>query len=129
MGGRGASTGLSENGNKYGSQYKTIFKSGNIKFLEARPGAKEQLLETMTAGRVYVLVQDGSLKQINYYDKENKRSKRVDLDHSHRGMKPHVQHGYYGTEETAKAGATRLTTEERKMVDRVLKLWDNHKSK
>ena len=32
MGGRGASSGLSDKGKKYGSEYTTLHQSGNIKF-------------------------------------------------------------------------------------------------
>lgn len=130
MGGRGASMGTSKRGNKYGSQYKTVLQSGNIKFVEPRPGATESLLETMTRGRVYVLVGDKGLKNITYFDNNLKKTKRIDLDHSHKGLKPHVQHGYYSNEIDVKTGvkkgATKLTTKEQKMVDRVNKLWDNY---
>lgn len=36
MGGRGASSGVSVKGNKYGSQYRTIFQDGNIKFVSKK---------------------------------------------------------------------------------------------
>ena len=128
MGGRGASSGMSDKGNPYGSQYDTILKDGNILFVKLKPGQKESLLETMTKGRVYVLVGDKGLKSIIYFDKNNKRSKRVDLDHSHAGKKPHTQHGYYGNDgDNGKTGATNLTTDEKKMVVRVLNLWDNYR--
>lgn len=130
MGGRGASNGISEKGNPYGSQYETIFQSGNIKFVKARPGAEEPLLETMTRGRVYVLVTDKGLKNVTYFSNELKRKKRIDLDHWHKKMRPHVQHGYFDNEYDkaagVKLGATRLTTEEKIMVARVNDLWDNY---
>ena len=130
MVGRGASMGMSKRGNKYGSQYRTILQSGNIKFVEPRPGATESLLETMTKGRVYVLVGSKGLKNITYFDKTLKKTKRIDLDHSHKGLKPHVQHGYYSNEidikNGVKKGATKLTPQETKMVARVKQLWDNH---
>ena len=127
MGGRGASSGVSDNGNEYGSQYETILKSGNIKFVKQRPGATESLLETRTRGRIYVLIGKKGPKSIMYYDNAQKRSKRIDLDHSHQKKKPHVQHGYYGTsDKNGKAGANNLTPEEKKMVDWVEKLWDNY---
>ena len=84
----------------------------------------------MTRGRVYVLVGDNGLKSIIYFDNSFKRVKRIDLDHYHKKMKPHVQHGYYDNETDkangVKAGATHPTTEEQKMVDRVMELWDNY---
>ena len=127
MGGRGASSGISKHGKKYGTQYKTIIASGNIKFVQLRKGAQESLLETRTKGRVYVLVGVNGPKGIMYYDNNLKRSKRIDLDHSHNGMKPHTQHGYYGNDSyNGKFGATKLTTKEKKMVARVKRLWDNY---
>ena len=120
MGGRGASSGMSDRGNVYGSQYETLLQNGNIRFVKLKSGQKESLLETKTSGRVYVLVGAKGLKSIIYFDKNNKRSKRVDLDHSHAGMKPHTQRGYYGNNgSNGKAGATSLTPKEKKMVARV----------
>ena len=52
MGDRGASSGVSIKGNRYGSQYRTIAKSGNIIIVEAAEDNVEPLLETMTRGRV-----------------------------------------------------------------------------
>lgn len=50
MGGRGASSGMSDHGNKYGSQYKALFQSGNIKFVQKNSRTAETLMETMTKG-------------------------------------------------------------------------------
>lgn len=130
MGGRGASSGMSSKGNPYGSQYETVLKSGNIKFVKAKTGSEESLLETMTAGRVYVLVGDKGPKSIIYFSKGLRRNKRIDLDHWHKAMRPHVQHGYYDNETDkaagVKAGATKLNPDEKKMVERVTNLWDNY---
>ena len=43
MGGRGASSGISDKGKKNRSQYKTILKEGNIKFV----GTIERRAETL----------------------------------------------------------------------------------
>lgn len=127
MGGRGASSGISEKGNPYGSQYKTVLKSGNIKFVEPQVEKPEPLLETMTRGRVYVLLGKKGPKSIIYFDNEHKRNKRIDLDHFHKGMKPHTQKGYYGPEgDNGKLGANNPTPEEKKMVDRITELWNNY---
>ena len=48
MGGRGSSSGISDKGNHYGSQYRTVLKSGNIKFVEANDRHSESLFETQT---------------------------------------------------------------------------------
>lgn len=135
MGGRGASSGTSKMGNRYGSQYHAVRDSsgkpmvyGNVKFVQRNAGARETLMETMTRGRVYAEVgSDGKLKRIVYFDSKNKRTKQIDLSHSHKGLSPHVHHGYlHGETERSKLGASRLTSDERAMVVRVLKLWDNH---
>ena len=98
MGGRGSSSGFSVDDfgnpkNKYGSQYHTIFKSGNIKFVTKNRRNSETLMETMTKGRVYVTVGGDELLQVIYFDTKNKRTKTIDLSHPHFGEKPHVHHG------------------------------------
>lgn len=39
FGGRGASSGLSDKGKKYGSEYKTLYQTGNIKFVSYNNGS------------------------------------------------------------------------------------------
>lgn len=126
MGGRGASSGTSAGGNPYGSQYHTLLQVGNIKFVEKNSRDSETMMETMTPGRVYVTVGGDELISIVYFDTENKRMKQIDLNHPHAGMKPHTHHGYLHNENDSAKGAANLTTEERAMVDRVQKLWDNY---
>lgn len=126
MGGRGASSGISDKGNSYGSQYHTVLKSGNIKFVEANDRHSESLFETQTKGRVYATVGGNDLLKITYYDRRNKREKQIDLNHVHKGMKPHAHHGYNHNENDGAKGASKLTTEEKKMVERVKQIWYNH---
>lgn len=134
MGGRGASSGISVDKygnpkNKYGSQYHTVLESGNIKFVTKNNRESESLMETMTSGRVYVTVGGKDLLQIIYFDKNNKRSKTIDLSHSHNGITPHVHHGYEHNENDSSKGMANLTPEEKKMVDRVTKLWYRYLNK
>lgn len=85
MGGRGSSSGISNKGKVYGSEYKTVYQSGNIKFIKINEGNITPPFETMTDGRVYVTVSNqDKLKSIVYYDKNNKRYKQVDIDHPHK---------------------------------------------
>lgn len=130
MGGRGASSGMSDKGNEYGTQYHTVLEVSNIKFVEKNARNSEGLLETRTPGRVYVTVGGKDLLQVIYFDNNLKRSKTIDLSHSHEGMQPHVHHGYEHSEvDTAngvKKGATQLTTHERALLDKVYQLWHNH---
>ncbi len=86
-------------------------------------------METMTQGRVYVTVGGNDLLQVIYFDKDNKREKTIDLDHAHRGEKPHTHHGYYHNENDSAKGFANLTPEEKKMVARVRRLWYNRRSK
>lgn len=130
MGGRGASSGVSVKGKPYGSEYHTIFKGGNIKFVKANDGSATAPLETMTRGRVYVTVNAADrLKFISYYDNENKRAKTIDLTKPHKGVLPHTHHGYEHFENDSAKGFANLTTEEKKMVERVKRIWYNRHSK
>lgn len=129
MGGRGASSGISDKGKKYGTQYHTILKSGNIKFVSKNERISETLMETMTRGRVYVSVGGNDLLEITYFDKDNKRYKTIGLDHEHNKMRPHTHHGYLHNENDGPKGASNLTPEEKKMVERVNKIWYNHLNK
>lgn len=129
MGGRGASSGISAHGSKYGSQYKTLFQSGNIKFVQKNARTSESLMETMTKGRVYVTVGGNDLRQIIYFDQSMKRNKAIDLSHTHDGKIPHTHHGYNHSENDSTKGYANLTTEEKRMVERVKKIWYNRHSK
>lgn len=131
MGGRGASSGTSKDGNPYGSQYHSVLSSGNIKFVTKNARDSEALMETMTKGRVYARVEGDEIKSIIYFDAENKRTKQIDLDHPHRPSFPgkHTHHGYFHSENDSKKGAARLTSEEKAMVERVRRLWDNRGGK
>lgn len=125
MGGRGSSSGISDKRKKYGSQYNTVLTSGNINFVEANDRHSESLFETKTNGRVYVEVGGKDLLRIIYYDRNNKRVKQIDLNHTHKGMNPHTHHGYNHNENDGAKGASNLTTEEKKMVERVKQIWYN----
>ena len=138
MGGRGASSGISKlskdgtrGGNRYGSQYKTILKERNIKFLVPRTLERpETLMETMTRGRVYVLMNHDATepKSIVYFDSSNKRSKQIDLDDRHGGV-AHVHRGYKHNEYNPRNLPTKLNDKEKRMVARVNSIWENHRSK
>ena len=126
MGGRGASSGVSVKGKPYGSEYKSVLKNGNIKFVKANEGSATAPLETMTRGRVYVTVNsDDKLKFITYYDDQNKRVKQIDLDKPHDGVLPHTHHGYEHSENDSAKKFAYLTPEEKKMVARVMRIWYN----
>ena len=131
MGGRGASSGTSKAGNPYGSQYHAVLTVGNIKFVSKNSRQSEPLMETMTRGRVYVHVESGEIKSVVYFDNDNKRVQQIDLGHPHRPMfsGEHTHHGYFHNENDSEKGASRLTTEEKAMVERINKIWNNKKGK
>lgn len=136
MGGRGSSSGVSNKGRKYGTEFTSLYQSGNIKFVRYNDSKSAKTpQETMTSGRVYVTVDSkNELKAITYYDKGNKRFKQVDLSgnpHIIDGERvlPHTHHGYNHNENDDKNGAARLTSDERAMVDKVKSLWYNYISR
>lgn len=130
MGGRGSSSGISDKGKKYGTEYHTVYQSGNIKFIKINEGNITPPFETMTKGRVYVTVSNQDKpKSIVYFDKHSKRYKQVDIDHPHRingkWTQPHTHKGYFHNEK----GDREIMPKESKMIDRVLKTWYNKNGK
>ena len=128
MGGRGASSGMSEKGNPYGSEFRTLLKAGNVKFVKQNVAlnAKDPL-ETMTKGRIYATINDeGKINAISYYGADGKRIKTINLLHSHEQFKgEHTHIGYYHDE-----GGTRgLTADEKKLVAFLKKACYNKHSK
>lgn len=123
MGGRGASSGMSEKGKKYGTEFSALLKVSNIKFVRYNDSTSSKTpQETMTRGRVYAVVNaKDKLTSITYYDTEGKRTKTIDLNHRHDGKQPHVHHGYNHSE----GGTTRLSKKEAALVDFVRKTWYN----
>lgn len=125
MGGRGASSGMSESGKPYGTEFRSVYQSGNIKFLISNSGSAKTPMETMTKGRVYATVNNQKkIKAITYYDKHNKRFKQIDVigtPHEIDGKKelPHTHLGYVHDEH----GTRKTNTKEDKMVERILKTW------
>lgn len=131
MGGRGASSGTSRAGNRYGSQYRTLLSTGNVKFIEKNERRSEPIMETMTNGRVYAVIGGNSLKSVVYFDGDNKRAKQIDVDAPHRPFfaGTHTHHGYYHNEGDSPKGASRLTDEEKRMVERLKGIWEDYRSK
>ena len=56
MGGRGSSSGISSKGKLYGTEYTTLYQSGNIKYVRYNNGSATTPMETMSRGRVYATV-------------------------------------------------------------------------
>lgn len=135
MGGRGASSGISDKGKKYGTEYHMAkvngkpLKVSNIKFIrQTKEGSVTAPMETMTKGRVYAVI-DGAdrINSIIYFDNNLKRRKSINLLHNHNDIKgPHTHLGYFHAEN----GTRRPTTKEKKMIEFVTDTWYNkNKSK
>lgn len=127
MGGRGSSSGISKKGKRYGTEFKSLLTAGNVKFVKYNESnnAKDPL-ETMTKGRVYAVINDeNKVNSINFYADDGKRVKSINLLHDHGKGAPHTHIGYYHDE----GGTRRITAQERKLVDFVLKAWNNKNSK
>lgn len=130
MGGRGSSSGISDKGRKYGTEYATLHESGNIKYVRYNNGSATAPMETMTKNRVYATIDyKNDVKHISYYDKDNKRYKQIDLDHYHKvdGVKekPHTHRGYIHDE----LGTRVPNSSENKIIEKVLREWHNKKRK
>lgn len=122
MGGRGASSGLSERGNPYGSQYHTVLEHENIKFVTNSIKNYEPLLETMTNGRTYVQVGGEDIIRIVFMGDKNKRYKVIEKDK--RTKEWHVHYGYLHTEDSERAHDP-LSTSDKDFLDKVSKIWHN----
>ena len=124
MGGRGAASGMSRDGNKYGTQYRTVLQDGNIKFVSKVNRQAETLMETMTAGRVYVEVGGKDLLRIVSFDEKNMRNHVIERDK--RTDEWHVHNGYFHTEKGTSQHEP-LNDDDKKLLAKVKKLWHNHK--
>ena len=123
MGGRGASSGISDKGKPYGSQYHTVLEHGNIKFVTNNIKNYEPLMETMTQGRTYVQVGGDDIIRIAFMDENNKRCKVIEKDKKKQAW--HVHHGYFHTEESERAHEA-LSQEDKVFLEKVSRIWHNH---
>lgn len=122
MGGRGASSGTSNAGNPYGSQYHTIMEDGNIKFVAKNKRQSETLMETMTPGRIYVETGGNDLLRIVMFDENNKRNRVI--ERSKQTGEWHLHEGYFHTE-YGNSPHDNLTPKDRELVDRITEKWYN----
>ncbi|HEN5913937.1 hypothetical protein WA04_00720 [Streptococcus agalactiae] len=127
MGGRGASSGISKSGKKYGTEYDTLLTRGKIKFVRNESGSASSPMETRSKRRIYVTInKKDNIKAITFYDKKLKRSRQIDVSgnkHYVDGKRiiPHVHKGYLHNEN----GDRDLSINERKLLVRVKRIWDN----
>lgn len=121
---------MSNKGKPYGTEYETLYQSGNIKYVRYNGKATTAPMETMTNGRIYASVdRNNAVKHITYYDKREKRSKQIDLTHSHyingKAEQPHTHKGYLHNEK----GDYIPSKKELKMIDIVQKTWHYRNNK
>ena len=132
MGGRGASSGRSEKGKLYGTEYTTLHTDGNIKFVRYNGGNAKTPMETMTKGRIYGTVNNQEvLKSLTFFDNVNKRNKQIDLEgvpHRVNGVLtlPHVHYGYNHEEYR---GTHALSSKDIKIVEKAVNSWYNRNKK
>ncbi len=129
MGGRGASSGLGLYRDRhgrivaYGSEFRCILQFRRIKFVTIRDEVESPRvpLETRTPKRIYVLVgKRGQLKAISFYDSKGMKRLQLDLDHKHKGFKPHRHTGYdHGDGDDARAS-------EKRLIALIAKIWRQH---
>lgn len=128
MGGRGASSGISDSEKVYGTEYTTLHQSGNIKFVKRNEGSTTAPLETMIKGRIYATVdKENEIKYISFYDQNNKRYKTIEVKgRPHRGIKtPHIHYGYEHQEYDPKQSKLIPTNKDISIIDKVKKAWYN----
>ena len=123
MGGRGASSGVSNSGRKYGTEYETLLVDGRIKYIRFINGAATAPLETMSSadGRVYVTVnKNNRINSITYYDSSGRREREIHLHHEHDGHRPHTHIGY---DNIGGRPARAVTASESRIIEQITKLW------
>jgi len=122
MGGRGAASGVSIKGYEYGTEFISLLSADNIKYVKYKHSNAATIpLETMSAGknRVYVLLDvKNALKSITLYNKEGKLKRQIDLDHSHKGERPHV-HSWHDLQRKLSS----LTKSDLAYIEKVRRIW------
>jgi hypothetical protein len=125
MGGRGAASGVSDKGLKYGTEFRTLMSVDNIKFVQFQNSTAATIpQETISAGRnrVYVLVKDDKLKSITLYNSKGIVRRQIDLDHKHKGVVPHVHTVNVNAWSREIVPATKSDIA---YIEKVRKLWNN----
>ena len=123
MGGRGASSGISDKGKIYGAEYVTLAQFGNVKVVKSNDGNAKAPMETMIPGRVYATVDRfNDIKYITFHDAEGGKVRQIDVKgRTHNGVLPHTHNGYEHDENGTFPG---MSDKDRKKVERVLKSWE-----
>ena len=128
MGGRGSSSGISDAGKRYSTEYKTLAQFGNVKVVKYNGGNAKSPMETMTPGRVYATVdKNNDIKFITFHDANGERMKQDDIKGvPHAGALPHTHSGYEHDEYGTYPG---VSSKDQKIIDRVLNQWEKRRKK
>jgi hypothetical protein len=122
MGGRGAASGVSAQGYRYGTEFKTLMSVNNIKFVQYQNNESAKIpKETMSSerNRVYALInRQGNLKSITFYGKDERLRRQIDLDHKHGKEQPHAHSGYEHLKATVP-----LTKGDMAYIEKVRRIW------
>ena len=129
MGGRGASSGISKTGKKYGTEYYTVLQHNNIKFVKSydEKGNNKAPMETMSKGRIYGYINSkNELKSLTFFDNKNKRNITVDISGKYHRINgkpvlPHLHIGY----EHSENGTYTLNKNLQKLVVKAIDVWYN----
>mgnify|MGYP004687069885 FL=1 len=123
MGGRGASSGVSDKGKRYGTEYTTLAQFGETKVIKMNGNnSLTAPMETASKGRIYASVDNnGDIKHITFHDSNRERSKQIDVKGKpHNGLMPHVHVGYEHNEIADRD----LNDKERSFVTNLLNQWE-----
>lgn len=128
MGGRGSSSGMSDKGKRYGTEYTTVAQFGNVKVVRSNEGNAKVPMETMTPGRIYATLDKfNDIKYVSFHDSENERVKQIDIKgRLHEGALPHTHNGYEHDEYGTYPG---MSAKDTKIVNSILKQWERRRKK
>ena len=90
----------------------------NVKILIQDKGSVKAPEYSHTPGRIYAIVQDGKLKHLAYYDKQNNQHISVDLLHTHQKVMPHI---HIDLNHDPKAPGIPPTAEQMALIDKIKK--------
>jgi len=124
MGGRGSSSGVSLAGKPYGSEYKTLLRVGNVKFLMHNHGPAAIPLETMSASknRVYATVNSrGNIKYVTTYSEDGLAKIQYDLVYSNNKLISIHYHNWTG--ESRGVEHRQLSAKEYRWIEGIVNEW------
>lgn len=133
MGGRGAASGISDKGRKYGTEYHSVLKKDNIKFVKYNFGNTTVPLETMSSDkrRIYATINNQEkVKFITGYSKNGQLAWQIDVSgkaHYVNGERIETPHIHIGKDHVNTKVKT-LNKRYRKILHKVQEAWYNRDS-